>query len=81
VVYQFKNRRDGKIVNHICIIIIFFIRGGFLLIPHTIEFYQGQTNRLSDRIQFRRASDKNIPLDPTVTHQGTHGWVFERLSP
>ncbi|CAF1460524.1 unnamed protein product [Rotaria sordida] len=58
--------------------------GGFLLIPHTVEFYQGQTNRLSDRIQFRRIlseSNKNIPIDSTVTHQGTHGWVFERLSP
>lgn len=53
-------------------------RGGFLLIPHTIEFYQGQSNRLSDRIQFRRES---IPFDPTVTHQGTDGWVYERLSP
>ena len=59
-------------------------RGGFLLIPHTIEFYQGQTNRLSDRILFRRVpseSDQNTPHDPTVTHQGTNGWVFERLSP
>jgi pyridoxamine 5'-phosphate oxidase len=61
-----------------------FSRGGFRLIPHTIEFYQGQSNRLSDRIQFRRLlseADKKIPVDPDVTHQGTHGWVFERLSP
>ncbi len=61
-----------------------FFRGGFLLVPHTMEFYQGQSNRLSDRIQFRRAlseSDKNIPIDPTLTHQGTHGWVYERLAP
>ena len=59
-------------------------RGGFRLIPHTIEFYQGQSNRLSDRIQFRRLatdSDQNIPFDPTVTHRGTDGWVYERLSP
>lgn len=63
---------------------MFFFRGGFLLIPHTIEFYQGQSNRLSDRIQFRRVSSdssQSIPLDPTVTHQGTDGWVYERLSP
>ena len=58
-----------------------FHRGGFLVIPHTIEFYQGQSNRLSDRIQFRLESDKSIPLDPTVTHQGINGWVFQRLSP
>ena len=46
------------------------------------EFYQGQSNRLSDRIQFRRLSpDQNIPIDPSVTHQGDDGWVYERLSP
>lgn len=59
-------------------------RGGFLLVPHAIEFYQGQSNRLSDRIQFRRIpsdSNQTIPLDPTVTHQGADGWVYERLSP
>ncbi|CAF1409469.1 unnamed protein product [Rotaria magnacalcarata] len=58
--------------------------GGFLLVPHTFEFYQGQSNRLSDRIRFRHIgsdSDKTVAIDPTVTHQGTHGWVFERLSP
>jgi len=59
---------------------LFLIRGGFRVIPHTVEFYQGQSNRLSDRIQFRRVSS-NIPLDPTVTHEGTDGWVYERLSP
>ncbi|CAF0812357.1 unnamed protein product [Adineta ricciae] len=58
--------------------------GGFRVIPHTIEFYQGQSNRLSDRIQFRRLTSnakETIPIDPTVTHQGTDGWVYERLSP
>ena len=59
-------------------------RGGFRVVPHTIEFYQGQSNRLSDRIQFRRLASnakETIPIDPTVTHQGTDGWVYERLSP
>ncbi|CAF0904716.1 unnamed protein product [Adineta steineri] len=58
--------------------------GGFLLIPHTIEFYQGQSNRLSDRIQFRRVTsdtNKDNQIDSTITHQGTHGWIYERLSP
>lgn len=62
----------------------FTFRGGFRVIPHTVEFYQGQSNRLSDRIQFRRPasnSNETIPIDPTVTHQGTDGWVYERLSP
>jgi pyridoxamine 5'-phosphate oxidase len=60
-------------------------RGGCLLIPHTFEFYQGQSNRLSDRIQFRRMSnnesDSNMSIDPIVTHRGSHGWIYERLSP
>lgn len=62
----------------------YYFRGGFLLKPHTVEFYQGQSNRLSDRIQFRHISsdaDKSIPIDPTATHQGINGWVYERLSP
>ncbi len=79
-----KNPNDGKPFIPIQILLFLFFRGGFLLKPHTIEFYQGQTNRLSDRIQFRRIlseSNKNIPIDPTVTHQGVNGWVYERLSP
>ncbi|CAF1034402.1 unnamed protein product, partial [Didymodactylos carnosus] len=56
--------------------------GGWLLIPHTFEFYQGQSNRLSDRIQFRRLSnDDQNKIDPHVTHRGLNGWVYERLAP
>ncbi len=86
IIYQLKNQKDGKVsffCENLSTEFVFF-RGGFRLIPHTIEFYQGQSNRLSDRIQFRRIlseSDKNTPIDPTVTHQGTNGWVYECLSP
>ncbi len=41
--------------------------GGYKVIPHTIEFWQGRTNRLHDRILF------------TLINQGE--WKLERLAP
>lgn len=49
--------------------------------PHTIEFWQGQTNRLHDRIRFRRFDGDESKIDPTVTHIGEDGWLYERLAP
>lgn len=40
--------------------------GGFRVTPETVEFWQGRTGRLHDRLRFRRAGD---------------GWVVERLAP
>jgi pyridoxamine 5'-phosphate oxidase len=40
--------------------------GGLRVVPETVEFWQGRSNRLHDRLRFRR--------DPT-------GWVVERLAP
>ncbi len=40
--------------------------GGFRLVPHTIEFWQGQAHRLHDRVVYRREGD---------------AWKAERLQP
>ncbi|WP_101831788.1 pyridoxamine 5'-phosphate oxidase [Frankia canadensis] len=43
--------------------------GGLRLVPRTVEFWQGRTDRLHDRLRYRRAAE------------GTDLWVVERLSP
>jgi pyridoxamine 5'-phosphate oxidase len=40
--------------------------GGIRVVPDTVEFWQGRTNRLHDRLRYRRQSRR---------------WVLERLSP
>lgn len=54
--------------------------GGYVLKPHTIEFWQGQTDRLHDRIRFRRSELTGKP-DGEFIHQGEDGWVYDRLAP
>ncbi|KQK77214.1 pyridoxine-5'-phosphate oxidase [Amazona aestiva] len=54
--------------------------GGYILHPDLVEFWQGQTNRLHDRIVFRRLRDGSEPLG-AMSHRGEGPWVFERLSP
>ncbi|MDP9182247.1 MAG: pyridoxamine 5'-phosphate oxidase [Actinomycetota bacterium] len=44
--------------------------GGYRLVPTTVEFWQGRSARLHDRLRFRRTSV-----------EGTADWVVERLSP
>jgi pyridoxamine 5'-phosphate oxidase len=41
--------------------------GGYCVRPDTIEFWQGRTNRLHDRIRYQR--------------KGENDWLIERLSP
>jgi pyridoxamine 5'-phosphate oxidase len=40
--------------------------GGYVVVPETIEFWQGRPNRLHDRLRYRRRDDR---------------WVIERLAP
>ncbi|XP_048416795.1 pyridoxine-5'-phosphate oxidase [Stegostoma tigrinum] len=54
--------------------------GGYLLEPDTIEFWQGQTNRLHDRILFQRLKGESIE-DPAMIHKAEGDWVYKRLSP
>ncbi|KAL1497767.1 hypothetical protein ABEB36_008669 [Hypothenemus hampei] len=53
--------------------------GGYLLKPHTIEFWQGQTDRIHDRIRFRYP--KEGEPDGVLTKRGEDGWIYERLCP
>ncbi|XP_067825453.1 pyridoxine-5'-phosphate oxidase [Heptranchias perlo] len=54
--------------------------GGFLLEPNIIEFWQGQTNRLHDRIMFQRLKEGQVP-DTSMVHKAEGDWVYKRLSP
>ena len=40
--------------------------GGYRLAPDTVEFWQGRSGRLHDRLRYRRSAD---------------GWIIERLAP
>jgi pyridoxamine 5'-phosphate oxidase len=41
--------------------------GGLRVIPETVEFWQGRSSRLHDRLRYRRTDE--------------HGWTVERLAP
>ena len=41
--------------------------GGYRLVPHSFEFWQGQPSRLHDRVRYRR--------------DATDGWLRDRLAP
>ena len=49
--------------------------GGYLVRPHTVEFWQGRRSRLHDRLRYRRPSAPAGDADPSS------GWVIERLAP
>jgi len=54
--------------------------GGYRVRPQCIEFWQGQSTRIHDRIRFRRRKDEET-LDSTLSLEGEQGWVIERLAP
>lgn len=66
--------------NHSKLAINIFFRGGYIINPISVEFWQGQSDRLHDRIKFRRPKDGEV-ADGHLLHEGEDGWVYERLSP
>ena len=50
--------------------------GGFRVLPHSFEFWQGQSTRIHDRIVFRKGAQ-----DSEMSIKGEDGWLIERLSP
>ena len=54
--------------------------GGYKIIPDRFEFWNGQSNRLHDRIIFRKLSDSQV-IDNKLTKLGEDGWILERLQP
>ncbi|GFU16244.1 pyridoxine-5'-phosphate oxidase [Trichonephila clavipes] len=57
-----------------------YFRGGYLVVPDTVEFWCGRSDRLHDRIRFRKPLPQETP-DEKVTHTGLDGWLYEYLSP
>ncbi len=56
--------------------------GGYRILAHTFEFWQGQSTRVHDRIRFRKQrSSKDEAIDDSVTIRGENDWLIERLSP
>merc|ERR550517_531240 len=53
--------------------------GGYRVVPSVVEFWQGQSTRIHDRIRFRTSREGEV-LDPAVSRQGEDGWIIERLA-
>jgi pyridoxamine 5'-phosphate oxidase len=51
--------------------------GGLRLAPTTVEFWQGRSARLHDRLRFRRTDVQISGADG----EGSGSWIVERLSP
>uniref|UniRef100_A0A4W4EKF0 pyridoxal 5'-phosphate synthase n=1 Tax=Electrophorus electricus TaxID=8005 RepID=A0A4W4EKF0_ELEEL len=54
--------------------------GGYIVKPFVIEFWQGQTNRLHDRIVFTKLKEGEAELGD-MQHRAEGGWVYHRLAP
>ena len=54
--------------------------GGYRVVPSVVEFWQGQSTRIHDRIRFRTRREGET-LDPAVSREGDDGWIIERLAP
>ena len=47
--------------------------GGWIVVPESVEFWQGRESRLHDRLRYRRVRDGGL--------DDAGAWVVERLSP
>ena len=47
--------------------------GGWIIVPESVEFWQGRESRLHDRLRYRRVRDGGL--------DDAGAWVVERLSP
>lgn len=47
--------------------------GGWIVVPESVEFWQGRDSRLHDRLRYRRVGDGGL--------DDAGAWVVERLSP
>lgn len=54
--------------------------GGYLVRPKRFEFWQGNTNRVHDRLMFRRPSEDE-QIDGKLTRPAEDGWFLERMLP
>ncbi|XP_008312662.1 pyridoxine-5'-phosphate oxidase [Cynoglossus semilaevis] len=54
--------------------------GGYIVKPDCIEFWQGQTDRLHDRIVFTKRKEGECELGD-FQHAAAGDWVYQRLSP
>lgn len=55
-------------------------RGGYIVKPFLMEFWQGQTTRLHDRIVFTKTQDGDPELGE-FQHPAEAGWSYQRLAP
>jgi len=56
--------------------------GGFDVVPESIEFWQGQSNRIHDRIVFYAPhAEKLADVPQDYRNPAENGWIFCRLSP
>jgi len=62
--------------------------GGYILQPVYFEFWQGQSDRLHDRIVFRRPTPPDAPAEPQISGSpdelglgSSSNWLIERLQP
>jgi len=54
--------------------------GGYRVVPEVVEFWQGQSTRIHDRIRFRTRIEGET-LDLNISIEGDNGWIIERLAP